>query len=141
MKDVTKLANGIALQKPDRQIIVFDGDGAALMQMGALATIGHYGAKNLYHIVFDNGAYDSTGGQPAVSSTIDFEKIALAWGYKSAKTVESKEELVEAIQQMKKLGGPQMLIVKVNKGARKDLGRTTKTPKENKQAFMDLLSE
>ena len=67
------IANSIALQKSGKKVFVFDGDGAVIMQMGALATIGHYKAKNLYHIVFDNAAHDSTGGQPTVSDTINFE--------------------------------------------------------------------
>ena len=133
------IANGIALQKPNKQIFVFDGDGAVIMQMGALATIGYYKAKNLYHVVFDNASYDSTGGQPTVSPTVEFEKIALACGYKSAKTVETKVDLVEAVKEMKSSEGPQMLIIKVNKGARKDLGRPTTTPIENKGAFMEVL--
>jgi len=133
------IANGIALEKPDKQVFVFDGDGAIIMQMGTLATIGNYGAKNLYHIVFDNGSYDSTGGQPTVSPSVDLGKVALACGYKAAKTVEKKDDLVSAIKEMKSSEGPQMLIVKVNKGARKDLGRPTTTPIENKEAFMGKL--
>lgn len=135
------IANGIALQKPEKQVFVFDGDGAVVMQMGALATIGHYKPKNLYHIIFDNNAHDSTGGQPTVSDTLNFEQIALACGYKAAKTVEKKADLEEAIKKMKSSNGPQMLIVKVNKGARKDLGRPTTTPIENKEGFMGFLKE
>ena len=133
------IANAIALEKPDKQIFVFDGDGAVIMQMGALATIGHYKTKNLYHVIFDNEAHESTGGQPTVSSSVNFEQIALACGYKSAKTVEKKADLEEAVKNMKSSEGPQMLIVKVNKGARKDLGRPTTTPIENKEAFMEFL--
>ena len=133
------IANAIALQKSNKKVFVFDGDGAVIMQMGALATIGHYKAKNLYHIIFDNGTHDSTGGQPTVSSTVDFEQIALACGYKAAKTVETKVELEKAIKKMKSSEGPQMLVVKVNKGARKDLGRPTIPPIENKEGFMGFL--
>lgn len=133
------IANGIALQKPEKKIFVFDGDGAVLMQMGMLATIGYYKPKNFYHIIFDNGAYDSTGGQPTISSTVDFGKIALACGYKDSRIVETRADLESAIRGMRLAEGPQMLIVKVNKGARKDLGRPTTTPIENKEAFMGLL--
>lgn len=133
------IANGIALQKPDKEVFVFDGDGAVLMQMGALATIGYYQAKNLYHIVFDNASHDSTGGQPTVSDTVNFEQIALACGYKQAYIVNSKEELIKKINKIKKEDGPSMIVVKVNKGARKDLGRPTTTPIENKEAFMDFI--
>ena len=133
------IANAIALQKPGKRVFVFDGDGAVIMQMGALATIGHYKAGNLCHIIFDNGAHDSTGGQPTVSNTLNFEKIALACGYKNAKTIKTKSDLEKAIKEMKSSEGPQMLVIKVNKGSRKDLGRPTTTPIENKVEFMKLL--
>tara|TARA_Y100000034_G_scaffold83246_1_gene99673 strand:+ start:1101 stop:2222 length:1122 start_codon:yes stop_codon:yes gene_type:complete len=135
------MAAEVALQTPNKQIYCFDGDGAVLMQLGALATIGKYCPRNFYHIIFDNGAYDSTGGQPTVSSTVNFDKIALSVGYSSAKTVETKENLIEEIEGTKQIAGPNMIIVKVNKGARKDLGRPTTTPKENKEAFMAFLKK
>ncbi|NQU79389.1 phosphonopyruvate decarboxylase [Candidatus Woesearchaeota archaeon] len=135
------IALGIALQKPDKKVFVFDGDGAVIMQMGALATTGHYKPKNFYHIVFDNQSYDSTGGQPTISDTINFEQVAVACGYVSAKTVETKEQLMSALDLMKVAEGPSMLIIKVNKGARKDLGRPTTTPIENKEAFMAFLEK
>ena len=135
----SSIANSIALQKPDKHIFVFDGDGAILMQMGALGTIGHYKAKNLYHIVFDNECHDTTGGQPTVSSTVEFENVALACGYKSAKTVKTKVDLEAEIKKMKSSEGPQMLIIKVSKGARNDLGRPTTTPIENKEGFMKFI--
>lgn len=135
----------IALQKPDKKVFVFDGDGALIMSMGSLSTIGHYAPKNLYHVVFDNECHESTGGQSTTSHATDFEKLALANNYKRAKTIKTKEELEIAIKDMiNKEGidkeGPQMLIIKVKKGSRKDLGRPTTTPRENKEAFMKFLS-
>ena len=62
---------GVALNSTKR-VVVLDGDGAALMKMGTLATVGAYGPENLIHIVLDNGTYDSTGGQPTVSASVDF---------------------------------------------------------------------
>lgn len=135
------IAHGIALKKPTKKVFVFDGDGAAIMQMGALATIGHYKPKNLYHVIFDNESHDSTGGQPTVSKTVDFEHVALACGYESAKTLRTKKELNKALKEIKLLKGPVMLVIKVKKGARKDLGRPTTTPIENKQCFMEFLSK
>ncbi len=131
---------GIASQirKP---VIIFDGDGAVLMQMGTLATIGHYKPKNLFHIVFDNSSYDSTGGQPTVSNNIDFGKIALACGYNDAEYVKTKNDLEKAIKDLDYSKGPKIIIVKINKGARKDLGRPTITPLENKKTFMNFLKE
>ena len=133
------IALGVAMQKPEKKIFVFDGDGALIMQMGALATIGHYKPDNFNHILFDNEAHDSTGGQMTVSDTIDFEKVALACGYNYVSTVQTKAGLKEAIKKMKSSKGPQMLIVRVRKGARKSLGRPTTTPIENKESFMRAL--
>jgi len=133
------IANSIAINKQERKILIFDGDGAAIMQLGALATIGHYGPKNLIHIIFDNESYESTGNQSSVSSSIDFEKIALSCGYKTAFTIKAKKELSK-IKSMLDEDGPVMVVLKVNQKSRKDLGRPNKTPIENKQSFMDFLN-
>ncbi len=139
----SSIALEIALQKPNKKVFIFDGDGATLMQLGALATVGHNNPKNLTHIIFDNNAYDSTGGQPTSSDSVDFKKIASACGYMNAKQIESKKDLVDFFKEIKNLKqeGPKILVIKVNKGARKDLGRPTITPIENKQALMDFLGK
>jgi len=131
------IALGIALEKPKKKIFVFDGDGSVLMKMGALATIGHCLPKNFYHIIFDNGSYESTGGQKTVSDTVDFSKIAKACGYDSARMVVKESELKKSLINLKK--GPAMLVVKVKKGSRKNLARPDKTPIENKETFMNFL--
>jgi phosphonopyruvate decarboxylase len=131
----------IALQKPGKKVFIFDGDGALIMSAGALPTIGFYSPKNLFHIVFDNASYDSTGGQQTVSSIIDFEKVALANGYKGVLTAQIKEELGKCFSEMVLKEGPQMLIVRVKKGARKDLGRPTTTPVGNKESFIRFLAQ
>ena len=135
----TSIANGIALSKQHKKVMIFDGDGAVLMQMGSLATVGYYNAKNLYHIIFDNNSYDSTGGQPTTANRVDFEKIALGCSYRSAVTVKTKTELMNELNSLKNVQGPHMIIVKVKKGSRKNLGRPTKTPIENKEEFMKRL--
>jgi phosphonopyruvate decarboxylase len=132
------IANAIALEKKEKKIFVFDGDGAILMQLGSMATIGHYKAKNLYHIVFDNGAYDSTGGQPTVSDTVNFEQIAKACGYESTRLIRTLDE-INQMKEITKNDGPILIVIKVKKGSRKDLGRPTKTPIENKTSFMNFL--
>ncbi len=134
------IALGIALEKPGREIFVFDGDAAAIMQMGALATIGHYKPENFTHIIFDNKSHDSTGGQMTVSSTIDFEKVAKACGYGFVKSVESGKDLKDALGDVKSFKGPRMIIVNVNKGGRADLGRPTTTPVENKKEFVKFVA-
>jgi len=133
------IALGIALQKSERKVLIFDGDGAALMQMGTLATIGHYKPKNFTHMFFDNEAHDSTGGQTTVSRTVDFEQIALACGYNHVSSVKLKEELVNALKKIWSCNGPHMIIVNVKKGARKNLGRPTTSPIENKERFMESI--
>ena len=133
------IANSIAMQKQEKKVFVFDGDGAVLMELGNLTTIGHYKTKNLYHIIFDNGSYDSTGGQPTNSDSVDFEKFAQAAGYSDVKSVKTEYELIDYMKKINEKTCPALLVVKVNLGARKDLGRPTKTPIENKNSFMESL--
>jgi len=137
----SSIAHSIALQKKDKKVIVLDGDGAALMQLGAFSTIGYYPTENFYHIILDNQSYESTGEQPTVSSKIDFEKIALACGYNGARTIEVEQDLVSFLKGIKNIKGPYLLVVKVNKGSRKDLGRPKTTPLENKEQFKNFLSK
>jgi len=135
------IALGIALQKKDRSVFVFDGDGSVLMQMGSLATIGHYSPKNFYHIIFDNQAHDSTGGQPNSSESVNFEKVATACNYRFGKTVKNKDELEKIMQKIKNKKGPGIIIINVEKGSRKNLRRPTMTPVEHKKYFMKYLED
>jgi len=137
----SSIALGIALEQRKRKVFVFDGDGAALMQLGTVSTIGHYKPENLIHLIFNNEAYDSTGGQPTVSPGVDFGGIATACGYNSVNKAETREELAEIIRKISASKGPCMVITNVKRGSRKDLGRPTTTPIENKQDFMKTLSE
>ena len=130
----------IALQKPNRKVIVFDGDGAAIMQMGAFTTIGKYSPSNYVHIIFDNNSHESTGGQPTNSDTIDFAKIALACNYKSAKLIKTKSALIKTIPEIKEQIGPLLVVIKIQKNARPDLNRPEKTPKELKNALMNYFN-
>lgn len=131
----------IALHVPKLKVYIFDGDGAIMMSAGSLSAIGHYSPNNFNHIVFDNGAYESTGCQPTNSGSIDFEKLASANNYKWTKTVKTKSELICAIDEMKKTNGPSMLIIKVNANSRKNLGRPTTTPVQNINDFMENISK
>ena len=130
------IAFGISLQEKEKKVFVFDGDGAVLMQMGAFATIGHYAPEGFHHIIFDNQAHDSTGGQPTCSDTVKFNEIAVASGYKAGRIVETKEELEKVFPLFKKEKGPSLLVVKVKKGARGNLGRPVNLPVEYKKDFM-----
>jgi len=131
------IAFGISLCKK-RRIVVLDGDGAVLMKMGNLATIGHYGT-NILHIVLDNGAYDSTGGQATVSPTVNIAKVAAACGYKTASVVYSSDYLSKHISDLRDKPGPHMLNVKVKKGHDSNLGRVTITPVQIKERFKKYL--
>ena len=131
------IALGISLNSNVKTVVI-DGDGSIIMQMGALATIGHYKPENFYHILIDNNAHGSTGGQPTVSKTIDFERISLANGYEFAKMVESKDDLVKSINVFFSQKGPAMLIIKVDKGSRENLGRPTTSPIANKNNFLNF---
>ena len=143
MGHASQIALGIAMSKPDRKVWCFDGDGAAIMHMGSMAIVANKAPNNYIHVVFNNGAHDSVGGQPTVGLKIDLPAVAKAVGYKAAISVSSKEELEKELStlnsQLSTLGGPILLEVQVKKGNRKDLGRPTTTPIQNKEALMDFL--
>ena len=143
MGHASQIALGIALQKSERRVFVFDGDGAMLMHMGGLAIIGDYCPKNLVHIVFNNGAHDSVGGQPTVGQKIDVEAIAKAVGYTDVVSVDNEMALCCAMNHVNNadVEGTSFINVNVRKGNRKNLGRPTTTPIENKQALMENLAK
>ena len=145
MGHASQIALGIALAQPDRRVWCFDGDGAAIMHMGSMAIVANKAPKNYVHVVFNNGAHDSVGGQPTVGLKIDLPAVAKAVGYKATIIVDNKEELVKQLStinsQLSTVGGPILLEVQVRKGNRKDLGRPTTTPIQNKEALMSFLKD
>ena len=141
MGHASQIALGIALEKPDRRIWCFDGDGAAIMHMGGMAIVAEKAPANFIHVVFNNGAHDSVGGQPTVGLDIDLCAIAKAVGYKAAFSTDNKEELAVILREAKNLDGPLFIQVCVKKGNRKDLGRPTTTPIQNKDALMAYLKD
>ena len=118
---------GVAINTP-KKVLVIDGDGAALMKMGNMATVGNYRPKNYIHILLDNGVHDSTGGQNTVSKNIDFSNIALACGYSSASFCNTVETLKLAIEKTDYSDGPHMIHVKILPGSLEKLGRPTVSP-------------
>jgi len=130
---------GIQHVRPKQHVIVLDGDGAALMKMGTIATIGYYKPEQFIHIVLDNEAYESTGGQHSVSPSVDFCKIAAACGYLQCYRTDTKNDLLNAIRSAKKLSGPSLIHVKVSSGSVPDLGRPTLKPYHVKERFMKFL--
>jgi len=141
MGHASQIALGIALEKPDRRIWCFDGDGAAIMHMGSMAIVANKAPKNYIHVVFNNGAHDSVGGQPTVGLTIDLPAVAKAVGYHNTFSVDNTSDLDPVLRKAKILHGPTFIEVKVKKGHRKDLGRPTTTPVQNKEALMAFLKD
>ena len=141
MGHASQIALGIALAQPDRRVWCFDGDGAAIMHMGSMAIVANKAPKNYVHVVFNNGAHDSVGGQPTVGLKIDLPAVAKAVGYKATYSVDSKAELESVLTKVNSFDSPALLEIKVKKGNRKDLGRPTTTPIQNKEALMDFLKK
>ncbi len=137
----SSIALGIAQRKPERKIWVLDGDGAALMHLGAMATLGANSPKNIVHIVINNSSHETVGGLPTVAGKIDLIKIAEGCGYSRAVSVNTPDALDKALAEAKAAEELCFIEVKSSIGARADLGRPTTTAKENKEKFMDFLAK
>jgi len=140
MGHCSSIALGVAIAKPHEDVLCIDGDGAALMHMGSLATAGKVGLRNFKHVLINNAVHDSVGGQPTGAAELDFAAIARACGYKEAKRARSAAEIREALKELKDGQGPYFLEIQALPGARADLGRPTTSTFQNKDAFMGLLS-
>ncbi len=139
MGHASQIALGIALSKPAKKVLCLDGDGAVLMHLGGMAIIGKMAPKNFVHIVMNNGAHESVGGQPTVGFDMDLPAVARANNYKSAQTVSTANEIAGALQQINENVCPAFIEVKVKVGSRSDLGRPTIKPVDNKENFMKNL--
>lgn len=135
----SSIALGIAIGRPERRVCCFDGDGAFIMHMGAISNIGDLAPKNYLHVLFNNGAHESVGGQPTLGYDIDIPSIAKACGYRNALTVSSIEEIKAAVSDMLDKEGPSLIEIKVGIASREDLGRPKTSPVENKEAFMKFI--
>ena len=137
----SSIALGIAMQRPEKKVWIIDGDGAMLMHMGAMAVIGAMKPKNIVHIVINNGAHESVGGQPTVMDKVDLVAIAQACGYSYVVSVESFEELEQELAVVTERNELCLVEVKCAIGARSDLGRPKTTERENKEAFMEWIAK
>lgn len=136
----SSIALGVALNKPGQRVWCVDGDGAALMHLGAMAVVGANRPDNLIHVVINNGAHETVGGMPTVAGSIDLVALAKACGYPNAVCVDSFEALDRELEAAKARQALSLIEVKCSIGARDDLGRPTTTALENKQNFMEYLA-
>ncbi|WP_213999853.1 phosphonopyruvate decarboxylase [Arsukibacterium sp.] len=137
MGHTSSIALGVALSTPSRRVICLDGDGSFLMHMGGAAIIAASGAENLIHVVLNNQAHESVGGQPTVAGRIDFAGLSKALGYRGYFVADNTASLQRIWSQVQGQSGPVLLEVKIRTGSRADLGRPASTPVANKQAFME----
>lgn len=139
MGTASAIGFGIAHALPTQPVVVLDGDGAALMKLGSLATIGYYQPKNLLHVILDNETHDSTGGQQTSSPVSRFAEIAAATNYQNAFSADRAEEVRACVQELRSATGPSLLHIKIQPGSPKEIGRPTVKPHEVKERFMDFL--
>ena len=135
----SSIALEIALQKPDKKIWIIDGDGAALMHMGSMALMGANAPHNVVHVVINNGAHETVGGQPTAVREINLTEIARGCAYPAVVCAENLECFDKALTDAKASDKLTFIEVKCALGSRDDLGRPTTTAKQNKESFMKTL--
>jgi sulfopyruvate decarboxylase subunit beta len=121
---------GLAVTQPEKRVVVLDGDGNVLMSMGGLANIGVIGPENYYHFVFDNGTHASTGGQKTIAGSVKLEEVARVCGYQHVFRADDVDAVAAATDEMLAGPGPAMLLMKVDPGNQKEVGRVEVTPEE-----------
>ena len=141
MGHASMIALGIALEKPERRVWCLDGDGAALMHLGAMAVLGRKKPANLLHVVINNAAHETVGGMPVCEGALDLSAVAKAVGYEHIFRAEDDDSLDAALSAAKACGELALIEVMCAVGARADLGRPTTTPRENRDALMKYLQD
>lgn len=139
MGHCSSIALGVAINKPERKVWCIDGDGAALMHMGAMPVIGKAAPDNLVHIVINNEAHETVGGLPTAATNVSFKDIAKNCGYKGFERVDNAEALDVALRVAKEFKGLYLIEIMSSIGAREDLGRPTTTAIENKNNFIEYI--
>jgi thiamine pyrophosphate-dependent acetolactate synthase large subunit-like protein len=137
---VSSVGLGIAINT-NKKVIIFDGDGSMLMDMGTMALIGSQRPPNLIHIVLDNQSYQSTGGQPTVSNTVELYRVAIDTGYNCSVRTNEMEELETALKKAINKEGPHFILVKVLEKQDKIPERINLTPLQIKERFIRSLKE
>ena len=126
---------GLAISTPAKRIVVLDGDGNILMNLGSLATIGYLSPKNLIHVILDNESHQSTGGQPTASRTTKLEEVARATNFRRVEKVDDPISLEDAIEESRMSEGPWFILVKIEKSIR-ETPRVKISPVDIKDRFM-----
>ncbi len=140
MGHTASIALGVAIGNPGKKTICLDGDGSLLMHFGSLPIIGSIKPKNFIHILLNNSAHESVGGQPTVAGKIDFSAISKACGYSSYFFADDEDSINKAWAELSSHEGPSLLEVRIKIGSREDIGRPTSTPEQNKKSFMEFAS-
>ena len=141
----SSIALGVALSKPERRVVVFDGDGNVLMNMGSLALIGAQQPRNLVHLVFDNEVYGSTGNQPTISGRVALDEVARASGYVDTRRAADADQLRAAAQELlardpSEKNGPSFLLIKIEPDRQeRHIGRITHEPQHIVRRFMEAI--
>ena len=141
MGHASMIALGIALEQPDRRVWCLDGDGAALMHLGAMAVLGQKKPANLVHVVINNAAHETVGGMPVCEGALNLTGLAMSAGYQHVSRAASEMELYQAAEAAMTAGELAFIEVMCAVGARADLGRPTTTPQQNRDALMKFLQE
>ncbi len=121
---------GLAVTQPEKRVVVFDGDGNVLMNLGGLANIGVIGPENFYHFVFDNGRHASTGGQRTIAGDVPLEQVAKVCGYERVFRADDIDAVARATDELLGGSGPAMLLMKVDPGNQREVGRVEVTPED-----------
>ncbi|MCH7648967.1 MAG: hypothetical protein IIA83_10205 [Thaumarchaeota archaeon] len=140
MGHCSSVALGIALTRPKQKVICIDGDGALIMHMGSLATVGKLKPANFRHILFNNMVHESVGGQETAAGYIDIPGLAKMSGYNNIFSIRDKDQLIDQFDNFLTDKGPNFLEINVKAGSRRDLGRPTIKPVDIKTDFMEFMT-
>jgi phosphonopyruvate decarboxylase len=134
----SSIALGLACVIKDKKILILEGDGSLLMNFNSIASIGYYSPKNIIHIVLDNESYDSSGGEPTITKSINLDKVAEVVGYKFVKRVSSLFEIRSTLGETMSKEGPVFILIKIEKGGERNLPRILNL-EEVKSRFMEFI--
>lgn len=137
MGHASSIAAGVAIGAEGRRVVCLDGDGAALMHLGAMPVMAGSAPPDVLHVLLNNAAHESVGGQPTVADRVDWRAVALGFGYAAYEKASTTSEIAQGWATLSAVPGLRMLEVSIDVGSRADLGRPTSSPLENRQAFVE----